>query len=31
METKKINVADLDWDDIEPIIIDYGAFGKSKD
>ena|GEM_PF-5994353 len=29
MKGKK-SVADMDWDEIEPIIIDYGAFGKSQ-
>ena len=24
----KKTVAEMDWDDIEPIIIDYGAFGN---
>jgi hypothetical protein len=28
MQTKNISVEDMDWDDIEPIIIDYSAFGK---
>ena len=27
---RKKSVEDMDWDDIEPIIIDYGAFGKSQ-
>jgi len=26
----KKSVADMDWDDIEPIIIDYAAFGRKE-
>lgn len=30
MNAKK-TVAEMDWDDIEPIIVDYPAFGKSQE